>query len=66
MQLDGALVREQGVTFAVVVVKRHASATSPTRGDSPLLFNPPFWECQSCSWPRILAGRQPIREGVIS
>ena len=47
MQIDGALVREQGITFAVVAVKKHvvdnrAQALSAARSFAPLFQNVPI------------------------
>ncbi|MBN8816059.1 MAG: hypothetical protein J0J06_11505 [Sphingomonas sp.] len=47
MQIDGALVREQGVVFAVVAVKKHvvddrAQALSTARSFAPLFSNVPI------------------------
>jgi hypothetical protein len=32
MEIDGAIVREQGVTFAIIIVKQHVTA-SPTEAN---------------------------------
>lgn len=47
MQIDGALVREQGVTFAVVAVKKHvvddrAQALSAAKGFAGVFHNVPI------------------------
>lgn len=47
MQIDGALVREQGVTFAVVAVKKHVvddrtQALSAARGFAQVFHNVPI------------------------
>ncbi len=42
MQFEGAVIREQGVTFAVVVVKRHV-VDNPTVADQAInSFRPTF------------------------
>lgn len=38
MSFDAALVREQGVTFAVVAVKNHAVSSDSTRQDATRAF----------------------------
>lgn len=47
MQIDGALVREQGIVFAVVAVKKHVvenrvQASSAARGFAPIFSNVPI------------------------
>ncbi|MED0687932.1 hypothetical protein [Anoxybacillus ayderensis] len=39
MQFDGALVKEQGVTFAIVVVKRHVLNNSIEREEAREAFS---------------------------
>lgn len=42
MTLEGAVVREQGVTFAIVVVKQHVVANSISADESIASFRPFF------------------------
>jgi len=42
MQIDGAIVKEQGVTFAVVVVKRSVLQSPARRGEAIDSFQPLF------------------------
>lgn len=42
MTLEGALIREQGVDFAVVVVKRQVLTTSTAAADAIRAFMPVF------------------------
>jgi len=42
MQIDGAVVREQGVTFAVVIVKRHIIQSSHLAREATRSFAPLF------------------------
>ena len=42
MQIDGAIVKEQGVTFAVVVVKRSVLQSPVRRGKAIESFQPLF------------------------
>jgi hypothetical protein len=42
MSFDAALVREQGVTFAVVVVKGHIVGSASSRQDAIDAFGPHF------------------------
>lgn len=42
MSFDAALVREQGVTFAVVAVKRHVVNTDTSRREAMAAFSPHF------------------------
>ncbi|WP_421933937.1 hypothetical protein [Phenylobacterium sp.] len=42
MQFDGAVIREQGVTFAVVVVKRHVLDHAPQAADAVENFSGVF------------------------
>jgi hypothetical protein len=42
MQFQGAVIREQGQTFAVVVVKRHVIDNRSTAADAIASFNPAF------------------------
>lgn len=42
MSFEAALVREQGVTFAVVVVKAHAMNTDDNRRAAAATFQPHF------------------------
>lgn len=42
MQIDGAVVKEQGVTFAVVVVKRSVLQSPARRGEAIGSFQPLF------------------------
>ncbi len=42
MQIDGAIIREQGVTFAVVVVKREVVENSSRAQDAIISFMPAF------------------------
>lgn len=42
MSFDAALVREQGVTFAVVAVKSHIVASESSRRDALVAFRPHF------------------------
>lgn len=42
MTLEGALIREQGVDFAVVIVKQHVLTASTTAEDTIRAFTPVF------------------------
>jgi hypothetical protein len=42
MRFQGAVVREQGQTFAVVVVQRHVLNTQTTASDAIASFSPAF------------------------
>jgi hypothetical protein len=42
MTFQGAVVREQGVTFAVVVVKKHVIDSSTEAGRAIAAFQPAF------------------------
>ncbi len=42
MQIDGAVIREQNVTFAVVVVKREVVENSSRAQDAIMSFMPAF------------------------
>jgi hypothetical protein len=42
MQFDGALIKEQGVTFAIVVVKSHVIHNTSTAGQTASSFQPYF------------------------
>jgi len=42
VQIDGAIIREQGVTFAVVVVKREVVENSSRAQDAIISFMPAF------------------------
>lgn len=42
MTLDGAVVREQGVTFAIVVVKQHILANSISASETAASFSHVF------------------------
>ncbi len=42
MQIDGAVIREQGITFAVVVVKREVLDSSSQSQDAVRSFMPAF------------------------
>lgn len=42
MQIEGSVVREHGVTFAVVVVKRHVLHNHPEASRLMLAFSPLF------------------------
>ena len=42
MQIDGAVIREQGVTFAVVVVKQHIVQNSADANRAIASFSPVF------------------------
>ena len=42
MQIDGAVIREQGITFAVVVVKREVLNTNSQAQDAIRSFMPAF------------------------
>lgn len=42
MTFEGAVVREQGVTFAVVIVKRHVVDNRTTAGEAIAAFQPYF------------------------
>ena len=41
-QIDGAVVKEQGVTFAIVVVKRHVIQSSSEAQDAQNAYHPVF------------------------
>lgn len=66
MQIDGALVREQGVTFAVVAVKKHVvdnrtQALSAARSFASLFPNVPIVLMgQDSSGHATFFGRQDI------
>jgi hypothetical protein len=65
MQVTGAVIREQGVTFAVVVVKSHVVSNSHEARDTIAGLTSVF-RCRLCSWPRSqnhdLAVRQPVHQ----
>ena len=42
MQIEGAVIREQGVTFAVVIVKKHVVDNSFEAQDAIAAFQPVF------------------------
>ena len=42
MRFQGALIREQGVTFAVVIVKRHVIQSSNQAAEAIRAFSPAF------------------------
>ena len=42
MTFEGAVIREQGVTFAVVVVKRHVVDSRTGAGEAIVAFQPYF------------------------
>lgn len=42
MTFDGALIKEQGVTFALVVVKQHVINTSHNANQAIVSFQPAF------------------------
>jgi hypothetical protein len=42
MTFEGALIREQGVNFAVVIVKQHVLASSTTAENAIRAFTPAF------------------------
>jgi hypothetical protein len=42
MQFDGAVIREQGVTFAVVIVKKHVLDYAPDAADAVENFSDVF------------------------
>lgn len=42
MQFEGAVIREQGITFAVVVVKRHVVDNPTTANQAINSFRPAF------------------------
>ncbi len=52
MQFDGAVIREQGVTFAVVVVKDHIVQNSSVAQDAIRSFSPAF-----AGMPVVLMGQ---------
>lgn len=52
MKIQGAVIREQGLTFAVVVVKRHLLDVSSTANDTIDIFAPYF-----PGMPLVLAGQ---------
>lgn len=43
MTFQGALIREQGVTFAIVIVKHHVIQNSFEANRSITSFRPAFW-----------------------
>ena len=42
MQIDGAVIREQGITFAVVIVKPHVVQNSSEANRAIAAFSPAF------------------------
>jgi hypothetical protein len=42
MTLEGAVVKEQGVTFAIVIVKQHTLSNSSSAGKAAASFGPLF------------------------
>ncbi len=42
MTIEGALIREQGVSFAIVIVKRQVLESSTTAADAIRTFTPAF------------------------
>lgn len=42
MQIEGAIVKEQGVTFAVVIVKRHVLDNKMEADEAIMAFRPAF------------------------
>lgn len=42
MRFQGALIKEQGITFAIVIVKPHVVQHTPTAQDTIRAFQPAF------------------------
>jgi hypothetical protein len=60
MEFDGAKIREQGVTFAIVVVKPYV-LTSPSKEQIRTSFIPFFGNIGRCDIVRFLANINPAR-----
>lgn len=57
MQFEGAIIREQGVTFAIVIVKRHVLNNSLEASEAIASFKPAFPDMPIILMGQDTAGR---------